>query len=80
MMSRPDAATTGPAVDADVLERYVDATAALLALPLAAEHRPGVLRYFALAASMAEAVMAVPLTLHDEPAFVFEPIAPDDLP
>lgn len=60
-------------------ETYVDATAALLALPLAAEHRPGVLRYFALAAEMAELVNGLPLGTHDEPAEAFTPIAPGDL-
>lgn len=59
-------------------EAYVDATAALLVLPLAAEHRPGVLRYFALAAEMAELVNGLPLDTHDEPAEAFAPIAPGD--
>ncbi|HEY0956465.1 MAG TPA: AtzG-like protein [Roseateles sp.] len=57
-------------------EAYVDATAALLALPLAAEHRPGVLRYFALAAEMAELVNGLQLATHDEPAEAFVPISP----
>ena len=54
---------------------YVDAAAAALELRLAPEHRPGVLRYFALAAAFADEVQAVPLTPHDEPAvnFVHEP-------
>ena len=42
----------------EAIEVYVDAAAAALELPLAAAHRPGVLRYFALAASMAELVNA----------------------
>ncbi len=62
------------------LETYVDATAALLALPLHPEHRPGVLAYFGLAAGLAELVMAQPLRIHDDPATVFVPIAPGDVP
>lgn len=55
---------------------YVDAAAALLGLKIAAEHRPGVLQYFALAASMADLVQGLPLELHDEPANVFQPVLP----
>ncbi len=62
--------------DARQIEAYVDATAALLGLPLAAEHRPGVLRYFALAAGLAELLNGMPLATHDEPAEVFIPIEP----
>jgi hypothetical protein len=62
------------------IESYVDAAAAALALPLAAEHRPGVLRYFALAAGMAELVMAQALRADDEPAPQFVPIGPGDAP
>ena len=51
----------------------VDAAAALLDLPLAPEHRPGVLRYFALAASFADELDAVPLGPHDDPAVSFIP-------
>lgn len=60
-------------------EAYVDATAALLALPLAPEHRPGVLRYFGLAAEMAALVNGLPLSTHDDPAESFVPIAAGDL-
>ncbi len=63
----------------ETAEAYVDACAAALALPLAAEHRPGVLRYFALAAEMAALVHGLPLAPHDEPAEAFVPIAPEDL-
>ena len=63
-------------MEADRIEAYVDATAALLGLPLAAEHRPGVLRYFGLAAEMAELVNGLPLAMQDEPAEAFVPIAP----
>ena len=59
-------------------ELYVDATAALLGLPLAPEHRPGVLGFFALAASMAAVVEAVDLTPHDDSPMRFEPVSPKD--
>ncbi len=55
------------------VEAYVDAAAQALDLPLAPEHRSGVLRYFALAAAFADEVQAVPLTPHDEPAVNFVP-------
>ena len=58
------------------IENYVAAAAAALQLPLAAEHLPGVLNYFALAASMAELVGAHPLGVTDDPAEAFVPIAP----
>ena len=58
------------------IEAFVDAAAAALALPLAPEHRPGVLRYFQLAAEMASTVDGLPLSVHDEPAAAFVPIAP----
>jgi hypothetical protein len=61
------------------IEAYVDAAAAALQLPLSPAHRPGVLRYFALAAELAELVMAAPLGPVDEPAPVFVPIAPGEL-
>lgn len=55
---------------------YVDAAAATLGLKIAAEHRPGVLKYFALAASMAELVQGLPLEPHDESGSVFRPVPP----
>ena len=58
------------------IEAFVDASAAALGLPLAPEHRPGVLRYFALAAQMAELVHGLPLATADEPAETFVPVAP----
>ncbi|MES2100505.1 MAG: AtzG-like protein [Pseudomonadota bacterium] len=58
------------------IENYVDAAAAALQLPLAAAHRPGVLSYFALAASMADLVGAHPLAVTDDPAEAFVPISP----
>ena len=67
-------------MDRERIEAYVDAAAAALDLPLAPAHRPGVIAYFALAAGLADAVMAAPLGVGDEPAPVFTPIGPDDLP
>jgi hypothetical protein len=55
---------------------YVDAAAAALGLKIAAEHRPGVLRYYALAAGMAAVVQGLPLEPHDESGSVFHPVAP----
>lgn len=54
---------------------YVDATAELIGLPLHPDHRPGVLRYFALAASMAEALSAAPVGVEVEGADVFLPVS-----
>jgi Protein of unknown function (DUF4089) len=60
----------------DALEAAVDATAALLDLPLAPAHRPGVLRFYALAAEMAQVVLAVPIGRDDESGAVFRPVEP----
>ena len=62
------------------IESYVDAAAAALALPIAPEHRSGVVHYFALAAGMAELVMAHPMGRDDEPGPQFVPIGPGDTP
>jgi len=62
------------------IEAYIDAVAVALELPIAPEHREGVVRYFELAAQMAAVVAAVPLGVADEPAPAFVPIGPDDLP
>lgn len=61
------------------LEAYVDAAAAAIDLPIPADLRPGVLRYFALAAEMAALVEGLPLGPHDEPAEAFVPIGPQTL-
>ncbi|MGY0193793.1 allophanate hydrolase [Leptothrix sp. BB-4] len=53
-----------------------DAIAARIGLPLADAHRPGVRRYFDLAAGMADQVMGLPLGIEDEPAETFVPIGP----
>jgi hypothetical protein len=66
-------------MDPQRIEAYVDAAAAALDLPLAAEHRPGVLAYFGLAADLAESVLAMPLGSADDPAPVFTPIGPDEV-
>lgn len=60
----------------DQTETYVDAAAIALDLPLDPEHRPGVLRFFALAAEFAALVEAVPLEAHVEPIVVFTPVSP----
>jgi len=61
-------------MDSETAEAYVDAAAAALEIPLLAEHRPGVLTYFRLAAAMADLVSGLALQLDDEPAAVFRPI------
>ena len=58
------------------IEAWVDSQSALLGLALAPEHRPGVLRYAALAAGMAERVMGLNLAIHDEAGSVFAPVCP----
>jgi hypothetical protein len=58
------------------LEALVNANATALGLPIAAEHRSGVLAFLALAAGMAELVNAAPLGIDDEPANVFAPVPP----
>jgi len=55
---------------------YIDAAAATLGLKIAAEHRPGVLQFFGLAAGMAVLVQGLPLEPHDESGNVFRPVAP----
>ena len=59
-------------------EAYVDAAAAALGLNLRPDHRPGVLRFFALAAEMAAVVDAVPLDAHAESAVSFVPVSPKE--
>ncbi len=63
-------------LDAAAIEHHVDASAILLGLPITSEQRPGVLRYFAIAATLAEQVMSHPLLPVDEPAAVFVPVVP----
>lgn len=60
------------------VENHVDAVAAALGLPLSPAHRPGALRYFALAAEFAAVVEAVPLPMHAESGVHFSPVAPSE--
>ena len=59
-------------------EAYVDAAAAALDLNLRPDYRPGVLRFFTLAAEMAAVVDAVPLEPHAESAVSFVPVSPKE--
>ena len=56
---------------------YIDAAAATLGLKITAEQRPGVSRFFGLAADMAALVNGLPLTPADESGSVFQPVSPD---
>jgi hypothetical protein len=66
------------AMDSKTIEQHVDAAAALIGLPIDAEYREGVLRYFGIAAGLAALVMAQPLETQDEPAALFVPLSPPD--
>jgi len=61
----------------DANEAAVRAAAQTLKLPIAADHLPGVLRFFALAAALSEQVMGLPLTPADESGSVFKPVEPE---
>ena len=63
-------------MDDRALATYVESAAAALGLRLAGEHKPGVIGFFALAAAMAELVMAEPLAPEDESGSVFRPVEP----
>ena len=65
-------------MDSKTIEQQVDATAALIGLPIAPEHREGVLRYFGIAAGLAAPVMAQPMATEDEPAALFVPVEPGE--
>jgi Protein of unknown function (DUF4089) len=56
---------------------YIDAAAATLGLKITAEQRPGVTRFFTLAADMAALVNGLALTPADESGNVFQPVSPD---
>ena len=56
---------------------YINAAAATLGLTISAEQRPGVTRFFGLAADMAALVNGLPLTPADEAGAVFVPVSPD---
>lgn len=64
------------AMSPEQVAAYVDAAAQVLDLPLRPAHRPGVLRYFALAAEMADLINQFDLTVQDEPAPAFVPVSP----
>ncbi len=55
------------------LAAWVDQMAALVNLPLAPEHRPGVVENFAQIAAIAQLVMDFPLPETVEAAPIFEP-------
>jgi len=76
-MATPTPATPGAPMPSGVgLEGYLDASAAMLALPISPAHRPGVLHYLHLVQGMAALVMAHPLGVADEPAPAFVPVSP----
>ena len=52
---------------------YVDAAAKLIALPIAPQHRPGVIQFMGVVLSAAALVMEFPLPGDEESAPVFEP-------
>lgn len=58
--------------------RHVLAAAEAIELPIPDDCLPGVVTYLRLAAGMAERVMGLPLSVHDEPAPVFVPVAPGE--
>ncbi len=65
-------------MNAAELERYMDAAATAIGLPIAAEHRPAVLGYLALASGFADTVNAVSLKSNDEPSLAFIPVEPKE--
>lgn len=60
------------------IEAYVDAASAALGLRLRSDHRPGVVRYFGIAAEFAAIVDAVPLEAHEDAAVTFVPVSPKE--
>jgi hypothetical protein len=60
----------------DQITAVMHAQSALLDLPIAPEHQPGVANYLSLAAGMAEPVIALAATLdsHDESGSIFRPV------
>jgi hypothetical protein len=55
------------------LGAHVDAAAALIGLPIAPAHRPGVILYMGVIATAAALVMEFPLPEEVEPAPIFAP-------
>ena len=62
------------------VERYAEAAAQALNLPLAPEHRQGVLRYLQMVTQLAPRVMDFPLPPAVESGNAFRPVGPEDLP
>jgi hypothetical protein len=67
-------ARAAPPFDA---EAYVEQASRLIGLPIADEHRPGVVRNMALIARMAALVTSFPLEPSVESAPVFAPAEPE---
>ena len=60
-------------MDARDVEEYVDRAAAIAGLPIAPEHRPGVIQNLASTLALAALIMDFPLDEGVEPAPVFRP-------
>lgn len=60
----------------DDMAAYADAAAALLRLPIAPAHRPGVLRNLQMVAALAPRVLNFELGPADESGNVFRPVEP----
>lgn len=73
----PDPSAPFPMPGPEALAALLDAQAAVLGLPIAAAHRPGVLHYLGLSAQMAASVFAVPLAPQAESGSVFRPVEPE---
>ncbi len=61
----------------DEIAAFADAAAAMLGLPIAPEHRPGVLRNLQMVAALAPRVLDFELGPTDESGNVFRPVEPD---
>lgn len=59
------------------IDALIDANAAALGLTVTTAQRPGVQRYFALAAEMAAQVNGLPLAHDDDAAGIFVPVEPE---
>lgn len=60
----------------DDMAAYMDAAAALLGMPIAPTHRPGVLRNLQMVAALAPRVLDFELGPADESGNVFRPVEP----
>ena len=61
-------------------DAYVTQAAPLVGLPIAPEHRPGVVVYLELATRIAQRMTGFALEPADESGNTFVPVSPDDLP